>query len=191
MSANADPPETQEPHDARGRSAGRLAAVQALYQMDVTQDPPDRIIKDFLMGRVGSIAVTEDADTAKESHVALAELDSELFINLVRAVQDRGDEIDDMIKGSISSEWPWERMEITLRAVLRAGVAELLSRTDIPARVTIAEFIDVARAFYAGAEPGMTNAVLDRIARALGRTEGIRSVAPGPQKSGGPRPQKQ
>ncbi|MGE4064836.1 MAG: transcription antitermination factor NusB [Rhodospirillaceae bacterium] len=174
MSANADTPE-RPPTDPRARTAARLAAVQALYQIEVTQDPPDRIIKDFLVGKVGGLAVAEDRETERESIVALADLDGELFINLVRAVQTRGPEIDDMIKGSVSGDWPWERLEITLRAILRAGVAELLTRTDIPANATIAEFIDVAQAFYAGPESGMANAVLDKIARALGRTSGIRA----------------
>ena len=176
MSANADTPD-RVPLDPQGRSAGRLAAVQALYQIEVTQEPSDRIIKDFLLGKVGGLAVAQDRETEKESIVALAELDSELFINLVRAFETRGAEIDDMIKGSISSEWPWERLEITLRSVLRAGVAELLTRTDIPPGVTIAEFVDVAQAFYAGPESGMANAVLDRIARALGRSAGARARA--------------
>ncbi|MCA0202172.1 MAG: transcription antitermination factor NusB [Proteobacteria bacterium] len=176
MSASADTPE-RAPLDQQGRSSSRLAAVQALYQIEVTQDPSDRIIKDFLTAKVGGLAVAQDMETEQESVVALAELDGELFINLVRAVDTRGTEIDEMIKGSISSDWPWERLEITLRAVLRAGVAELLTRTDIPANVTVAEFVDVAKAFYAGPESGMTNAVLDRISRALGRTSGIRARA--------------
>lgn len=176
MSATADTPE-RPPLDPQSRTSGRLAAVQALYQIEVTQDPPDRIIKDFLIGKVGGLAVAQDKDTEKESIVALAEIDGELFINLVRAFQTRGDEIDDMIKGSLSDEWPWDRLEITLRSVLRAGVAELLTRTDIPANATIAEFVDVAQAFYAGPESGLANAVLDRISRALGRTSGIRSRA--------------
>jgi N utilization substance protein B len=173
MSANADTPE-RAAFDPQSRTAGRLAAVQALYQIEVTQDPPDRIIKDFLVGRVGGLAVAQDRETEQESIVALAEIDGELFINLVRAVQTRGEEIDDMIKGSVSADWPWDRLEITLRSILRAGVAELLTRTDIPANATIAEFVDVAQAFYAGPESGLTNAVLDRIARALGRTSGVR-----------------
>ena len=76
-----------------------------------------------------------------------------------------------LVEGGVRS------LEITLRSVLRAGVAELLTRTDIPAGVTIAEFIDVARAFYSGPESGMANAVLDRIARALGRSSGVRARA--------------
>jgi len=158
-----------EKHDMHERSAARLAAVQALYQIEATELPPEQVIKDFLIGRVGGVAVTEDADTAQETVVALAPPDSELFINLVRGVQTRGTDIDDIIKGGLSNEWPWERLEMTVRAILRAGVAELLLRTDIPPGATVSEFIDVAHAFYAGPEPRMVNAVLDRAAKALGR----------------------
>lgn len=151
------------------RRAARLAAVQALYQIEASQNPPEQVIKDFLIGKVGGLAVTEDADTAQETIVALATLDGELFINLVRGVQTRGAEIDDIIKGALSPEWPWERLEMTVRAILRCGVAELLTRTDIPGGVTVSEFIEVAHAFYAGTEPRMVNAVLDRVSKALGR----------------------
>jgi N utilization substance protein B len=157
--------------EQNARSAARLAAVQALYQIEATQNPVEQVIKDFLIGRTGSVAVTEDADTAQETTVALTELDSELFINLVRGVQERGEEIDRIIQGGISAEWPWERLEMTLRAILRAGVAELLTRTDIPGGATVNEFIEVGHAFYAGAEPRMINAVLDRIAKVLGRID--------------------
>jgi transcription antitermination protein NusB len=155
--------------DLHERSSARLAAVQALYQIEASQNPPDVVIKDFLIGKVGGLAVTEDPDTAQETIVALATLDSELFINLVRGVNTRGEEIDEIIKSALSPEWPWERMEMTLRAILRCGVAELLTRTDIPAGATVSEFIEVAHAFYAGPEPRMANAVLDRVAKALGR----------------------
>ncbi len=151
------------------RSSARLAAVQALYQIEASELPAESVIKDFLIGRVGGLAVTEDTDTAQETTVALTPLDAELFINLVRGVQERGDDIDGIIKASLAAEWPWERLEMTVRAVLRAGVAELLTRTDIPARATVNEFVDVAHAFYAGAEPRMVNAVLDRVAKVLGR----------------------
>jgi len=176
MPASADTPERPS-LDQQSRTSARLAAVQALYQVEVTQDPHDRIIKDFLVGKVGGLAVSQDQETEQESIVALAEIDGELFINLVRAVETRGPEIDDMIKGSLSGEWPWDRLEITLRSILRAGVAELLTRTDIPPNATIASFVDVAQAFYAGPESGMANAILDRISRALGRTSGVRARA--------------
>jgi transcription antitermination protein NusB len=152
------------------RSSARLASVQALYQIEASQNTPEQVIKDFLIGRTGGLAVVQDADTKQETTVALTTLDSELFINLVRTVNTRCDEIDGMIKGALSPEWPWERLEMTLRALLRSGVAELLTRIDIPAGATVSEFIEVAHAFYAGSEPRMANAVLDRIAKVLGRS---------------------
>ena len=160
------PPST-EPRDPQGRTAARLAAAQALYQIEASQNSPDAVIKDFLMGKVGSLAVVEDEDTAQESIVALAELDSELFIGLIRCVQERGDEIDGMIRESVSKEWPWERMEMILRAILRSGVAELLSRTDIPGNVTVNEFIDVAHAFFDAREAKFVNGVLDAVAKSV------------------------
>lgn len=151
------------------RSTARLAVTQALYFADATEASVDQIIKDFLSGRIGGIAIVADEDTEIESIVELAEPDTELFVGLMRAVQERGEEIDNMIKGSLSTGWPWERLEMTARAVLRAGAAELLTQATVPPKVSIAEFVDVAHAFYAGPEPGMVNAVLDRIAKALGR----------------------
>jgi N utilization substance protein B len=155
--------------DFNERSAARLAAVQALYQVEASQLPVEQVIKDFLIGRLGGLAVTQDAETEQETVVALAPIDSELFIQLVRAVQTREGEIDEIIKGALAAEWPWDRLEMTLRATLRAGVAELLTRTDIPGTVTVSEFVEVAHAFYAGHEPRMVNAVMDRVSKALGR----------------------
>ena len=157
-------------HDPLRRNAARLAAVQALYQIDATQNSPEQVIKDFLIGRTGGVGLVEN-EAAQESLVHLPELDSELFINLVRTVQNRGDDVDNMIRNSLAAEWPWERLEMTLRAILRAGIAELLERTDIPPGATIAEFVDVGHAFYDGPEPRMVNAVLDKVARALGRLD--------------------
>ena len=158
-----------QPLSTNDRSAARLAAVQALYQADAAGTSINEIIKDFLSGRIGGIAIIVDADTDEESVVQLTELDTKLFIALMRGVRMRGRDIDDMIKSSVSGEWPWGRLEMTLRALLRVGAAELLTQSDIPSKVSIAEFVDVAHAFYDGPEPRMVNAVLDRIAKALGR----------------------
>jgi N utilization substance protein B len=160
---------------AVARNAGRLAAVQALYQIEATQDAPEDVIKDFLTGRTGGVVLTEDPDTARESILNLPELDTETFITLVRAVQKRGSEIDTMIRSALSPEWPWERLEMILKAILRAAVAEVLTRTDVPPRVTVSEFIDIAHAFYDGPEPRLVNAVVDRIAHALGRFDNERA----------------
>lgn len=155
----------------RARNAGRLAAVQALYQIDVLDLKPDAVLKDFVSGRQGGVAIVEDPATGQENFIQLPEADSELLVDIVRCVEKRGGEVDAMLNGSLSAEWPAARLELVVKAVLRAGVAELLVRSDIPPRVTISEFVDVAHAFYPGPEPKMVNAVLDRVARALGRLE--------------------
>ncbi len=156
---------------AMARSAGRLAAVQALYQIDVMELNSDDVLKDFISGRQGGVAIVEDPDTAQEKFIDLCEADSGLLVDIVRAVDARSDDINDMLKQSLSAEWPAERLELTLKAILRAAIAELLVRTDIPPRATISEFVDIAHAFYPGPEPRLVNAVLDRVARALGRIE--------------------
>ena len=146
-----------------------MAVVQALYQSEATDASIDTIIKDFTSGRLGGIAIVTDDETEKDLTIKLSEPDQELFIALMRAVQDRHAQIDEMIEASVSGDWPWTRLEMTLRALLRAGAAELLTQSNVPPKVSIAEFVDVAHAFYSGPEPGMVNAVLDRIAKALDR----------------------
>jgi N utilization substance protein B len=117
------------------------------------------------------VAIVDDPATNQEQFVQLAEADSELLVDIVRCVESRGSEVDAMMTGALSAEWPAERLEIIVRSILRAAISELLVRADIPARVTISEFVDVAHAFYPGPEPRMVNAVLDRVARALGRLD--------------------
>lgn len=153
------------------RSAGRLAAVQALYQIEVLDLSPDVVLKDFISGRQGGTAIIEDPVTSQEQFVQLCEADSGLLVDIVRCVEARSAEVDAIMSSALSAEWPAERLELILKSILRAAVAELLVRSDIPPRATISEFVDVAHAFYSGPEPKLVNAVLDRVARALGRIE--------------------
>ncbi len=142
---------------ALNRSAARLAAVQALYQMDVTGKDIDESLAEF------------------ESHWIAAEIEGEqyhqaeiaLFRNVVRGVLDLQRPIDRMIDDALASGWPLKRVEAVLRAVLRAATYELQKRPDIPARVVIKEYVDIAAAFFEREEAGMANAVLDVIARQL------------------------
>ena len=156
---------------ALARTAGRLAAVQVLYQMDVLDLQADSVLKDFISGRQGGTAIVEDPVTAQEKYVELSEVDSGLLVDIVRCVEARRTEIDSMMANSLSLDWPADRLELIVKALLRSAIAELLSREDIPPRVTISEFVDVAHAFYPGPEPRMINAVLDRVARSLGRLD--------------------
>jgi N utilization substance protein B len=151
----------------RRRSAARLAAVQALYQIDLTGVLPgsvevEKVISEFVRDRLGKEI---DGDTYNEA-------DEKLFVDIVRGACNRLSDLDGMIASALSPEWPFERLETVLRAVLRAGGYELLARADVPPRVVISEYLDVAHAFFGGKEPGLVNGVLDRLAHVL-RSEEI------------------
>ena len=152
------------------RRAGRLCAVQALYQILQADADPDAVLRDFLSGRQGRITLMDRAGSGGgETIVDMPDPDTELIVDLVRCAIARADDIRSIISQSLSGGWSFERLEALVDCVLRAGIAELLCRTDIPAKVTVSEMVEVAKAFYDGPEPGMINAVLDRAARALGR----------------------
>lgn len=143
------------------RSAARLGAVQALYQMDLAQTDLDDVIGEFLAARVGRKA--EDR--------ALKDADTAFFGDVLKGVVRRQREIDPLIDQQLAQGWRLTRIDSILRAVLRAGVFELLERTDVPARVVINEYILVAHAFFSDDEPRVVNGVLDRLARRLRAAE--------------------
>lgn len=152
----------------RRLAAARLAAVQALYQCEISGIAADEAIRNFLDHGVGGTAlVTPDGDDTPEIEVALAKLDKSMFVAIVRGTLERKAELDTMIDGALSDGWSVERLEVVMRSILRAGAFELSARGNVPPKVAISEYVDVAGAFYAGAEPGMVNAVLDRIARVV------------------------
>lgn len=165
------------------RSAARLAAVQALYEIDIVGAPPDSVLIEFMAKRW-----TVDPETgerliggdAKGRGSALMEPDATLLGELVRGVAARLSELDAHIGPALSGEWTVARLEVLLRAILRAGVYELIAKPDVPAPVVITEYVDVAHAFFAGNEPALVNAVLDRLARAL-RPGEMDGAAPGPR----------
>lgn len=142
---------------ARQRSSARLAAVQALYQMEMTGTTAEQVIGEFVLLRL-----KEDLDGMK-----LAEADRKLMSELVRGVAERTADLDDMLAAVLDPDWPVERLETLLRALLRAGVYELSERRGVPVRVAISEYMAVADAFFSGREPALVNGVLDRVARAL------------------------
>lgn len=152
------------------RSAARLAAVQALYQIDHSGTPAEEVLEEFLRFRLGDSFDTEQ-DVAPHKN---------LFSEIVSGVGALEPSIDETIAAALSNKWTFERVEIILRAILRAGVYELRVRKDTPARVVITEYVDIAHAFYDGQEPGMVNGMLDRISRSLRPGEfGDAKPAPG------------
>ena len=144
------------PAMSSARSRSRLAAVQALYQMAVTAAGAEQVVREFLRHRLGPQNEPEGGA-----------VDPALFAELVRGVEAAGDELDDMIAAVLAEDHDVERLETVLKVVLRAGAYELSHRLDVPARVTIKEYVDVAEAFYDKKETKLVNAVLDRLARAL------------------------
>ena len=139
------------------RSAARLYAVQALFQMEASDQGTEAVLREFEDFRFG-LAQHEDGD-------ALAEGDVDLFRKLVRDAVNWQARIDQMTDRALVAKWPIARIDPTLRALFRAGGAELVEG-DAPPKVVITEFVDVAKAFFPeGKEAKFVNAVLDHMAR--------------------------
>lgn len=141
-----------------GRSSARLMAVQALYQMALTGASVAGIVDEFVHHRLAG----GDIEGAR-----YAPADRDLFVRLVRGVAGAAEELDALIARVLPEKWPLQRLELILLSILHCGVYELRSHLDVPPKVTITEYVDVAHGFYGGKEPAMVNAVLDRLARDL------------------------
>ncbi|MBE1236819.1 transcription antitermination factor NusB [Phaeovibrio sulfidiphilus] len=164
-------------------SSARLAAVQALYAFDVDapagEERPhqasiriETLVRAFMDGSLGSLAMIDVPDPLgvrepTEEREDLAPPDGELFGLLARGTVHERARIDEVLRASLSSDWPWERLEPLLRAVLRVSIYELLERPSTPVPVIIKEYVDLAASFYSGPERGLVNAVLDRLGRTL------------------------
>jgi N utilization substance protein B len=151
---------------SRTRTASRVAAVQALFQSEQAGDNPETVIDQFVRHRLGE---PPSGDGFEEGRIPDAEVP--LFARIVRAAARQQETIDRMLTESLPADWPLARIDPVLRATLRAGGAELAMTDGPPARVVINEYLDIARGFFTGGEPGMANAVLDRMARLLRPSE--------------------
>lgn len=139
----------------RARTVARLAAVQALYQMELAGEGAETVISEFANHRF-------DADIEGQP---LAEADEAWFADVVRGVVERQREVDAAIKVRLASNWRLERMDSTLRALLRAGAWELRERQEVPKEIVIDEYVELAKAFFDDAEARFVNAALDGVAR--------------------------
>lgn len=144
-----------KPIKGGARSAARLAAVQALFQIEASNAKAVFVVKEFLDHRLGQI-IDEDQ---------FAKADADFFSDIVVGTDDRFEELNTQIKECLSQDWTMERIESVARAILRAGAYELIARPDIPTNVIINEYVDVAKAFFDDSTPGFVNGVLDRIAK--------------------------
>ena len=148
-------PKTPVMKHANQRGAARLAAVQALYQMDVAGNGLMEIVSEYENHRLGQEIDGEQYLKA----------DPAWFRAIVAGVVDTQRDLDPEIRSSLTEDWPLSRLDATLRAILRAGAWEIEFKQDVPTAVIVNEYVDIARAFYEDEEPKIVNAVLDRLAR--------------------------
>lgn len=139
----------------QARSVARLAAVQALYQMETAGAGAEAVIREFSDHRF-------DRDIEGRR---LARADETFFAGLVRGVVESQAAIDKAIRRRLASGWKLERIDATARSILRAGACELMLRPDVPTEVVIDEYVEIAKSFFGGPEPSFVNAALDAIAR--------------------------
>ena len=140
---------------SQSRSAARLAAVQALYQLEMEGSAIAPLLHEFHEYRLG--ATIEGA--------TYAEAEQSFFDDVVRGVEARRAEIDGLVTGKLAKGWVLDRLDRPMRAILRAGTYELIARPDVPVASVINEYVDVAHAFYDKKESGFVNGLLDAVAK--------------------------
>jgi N utilization substance protein B len=146
------------------RQAARLAAVQALYQWQEGQHGPAEIVEQFLSvrtGEAGEGGMRRDADRP-------------LFKDVVEGSVAHKDELEQTVSDALAEGWTWARVDRLVRAILLAGTYELVHRKDVPPKVAINEYVEVAHAFYDQGEPNFINSVLDKVARRARSAEFVR-----------------
>ena len=157
MTARSAPVGDNDARKANKRGAARLAAVQALYQMDMAGTGLNDILAEFESHWIG-----QEVEGAQYLPAERA-----FFRDIVSGVVREQRKLDPLIDEALAKKWPLKRIEVVLRAVLRSGAYELDRRRDVPARVVVSEYADVAAAFVERDETGLVNAVLDHLARTL------------------------
>ena len=157
-----------ESRSLSARGMARLAAVQALYQMDVAHTDARVVIEEFIRHRFHGEAEKAYYDRT----------DEEFFSDLVLGVVGKQRDVDPLIGVHLAKGWRLARIDSILRAILRAATYELQEREDVPAKVIINEYVDIAHAFFGGEEPGVVNGILDAVAREV-RSGEIKDAAHG------------
>ncbi|KAA0698302.1 transcription antitermination factor NusB [Neorhizobium sp. P12A] len=140
---------------ANQRGAARLAAVQALYQMDIGGSGVLEVVAEYEAHRLGQEL---DGETYLKA-------DPSWFRSIVSGVVRDQKKLDPLIGSALQDDWALSRLDSTVRAILRAGTFELLDRKDVPVPVIVTEYVEIAHAFFEEDEPKLVNAVLDRIAK--------------------------
>jgi len=144
----------------QARSVARLAAVQALYQMELSAAGAETVIREFTEHRFDRALPNESGED-----MTLAAADEAFFADLVRGVVQHQKRIDSAVVKRLAAGWKLDRLDATVRAILRAGAYELSQRADVPTEVVIDEYVELAKSFFEGPEPGFVNGALDAVAQ--------------------------
>ncbi|ATU73357.1 transcription antitermination factor NusB [Komagataeibacter rhaeticus] len=147
----------------RSRTASRVAAVQALFQIEQAGESPEHVINQFNRHRLGT-SVVQDGSYAEGQ---VPDADARLFGIVVRGAVARQERIDGLLHEILPASWPLARLDPVLRAIMHAAGGEMTGADPVPARVIINEYMDIAHGFLAGDEPRMLNGVLDALSRRL------------------------
>jgi N utilization substance protein B len=139
------------------RRAARLAAVQALYQLELGGGDPALVAEEFLGHR-------PDGAPASPEPV---ELDAAWFRAVLGGAWAARGRLDDELATALAEGWTLARCSAVVRAILRAGAFELAERTEVPVKAVLNEYVEIARLFSGGGEPGLVHAVLDRLSGRL------------------------
>ena len=151
-----------QPKVARpSRTVARLAAVQALYQMEVAGAGVEAVVREFSDHRFGGALDGERGPVADDQ---LAEADEAFFGELVRGVVLNQAAIDQAVAKRLATNWRLERLDATLRATLRSATFELMCRPDVPTEVVLNEYVELAKAFFDKSDAGFVNGALDAVA---------------------------
>lgn len=153
----SEPDRSAPVRTANQRGSARLAAVQALYQLDIGGQGVLEVVAEYEAHRLG-----QEIDG-----VEYLKADPAWFRAVVAGVVEEQRTLDPLVRSALTEDWPLSRLDATLRAILRAGAWELTHKKDVPIAVIVTEYLDIARAFFEEDEPKIVNAVLDRLARQL------------------------
>jgi len=148
------------PSRSQARSNARLAAVQALYQLQMESTALNRLLDEFHQHRLGREVDDEDYEGE-----VFADAEVEFFDDIVRGVDARRDEIDEILIAKLAAGWTLARLDKTMLQILRAGTYELLARMDVSRATVINEYVDVAKAFFDDREAKFVNGILDAAAK--------------------------
>ena len=144
---------------SQARSAARLGAVQALYQQQMEGTATAKLLNEFHQHRLGKVIEDEE----------YADADVPFFDDLVKGVEARRAEIDELLAARLADGWTLTRLDKTMLQILRAGAYELIARKDVPKAAAISEYVDVAKAFFDDREAKFVNGILDAVAKETGR----------------------